>query len=940
LLIALVLLVILFTGFLGYSNAESIINGDVRDESGAPIEGAEVSIYWGNDLQEKVASDRDGAFEFEGEPGNVYTLFTIADREDTPGFDYLPSRSNVSHTQFANIVLRPGGSLVFDGDMQFIDSENLPTSFIYAILEPVTGEAFEVDGLPLIFGSDPDSLTGIMMLGDDLVVVPADAPFEVQVNATVLLDNTVEIRSIRVFESPTLEAGQGGEVSLDIRKYSLPRNIEVLEELVETLMGDLRDMDSMGFYLAVEQGMTESADRFLADASPLLLDGMYVESFDALKLGYIQAYQAQIRLTSMVRDASLSVYTLIVFLTISSTIVAFILANRITAKALGSVILTVVALAILFLTFPGSTMVPIESFLGVGIVSIIVSLTLAVFMPRLMRGRGSDGHLPVRNIVIPIFSIAKRNIRRRKLRFAFTLVSLTVLVMSFVSLTSFSNGYGLVVGKVSGQASPVNSVLIRSQGHTQMEPISIPRREIESGWLDRQLESVAVAPKVENTPTLRAPYILGSTSIYGVLGIDPDQETLITPIEDALLEGALPSTSGIVISEALRAELDVGLGYTLYLNDQPLLVEGIIDDGAIRMLKEIDGSSYLPSKLRNTDPMGERPQIVVELCEPSEYVIVHYSTSLSLALTGITRIAVSVGPGNEAEAFAERLALERGYLAWSSSAEGIHLASLGSFFEGKGMPLLVPWAIVVLNVVLTMLNSMFERREEIHILSSVGLNPAQIAAIFMSEAAIVGFAAGGLGYLGGLGVYKGLAFFGLALEVRQKVSAMWSLASIGIAMTAVFIGAYVALRSSVVVTPSLMRRWKLEKRDVKLLESYDMRAPVRFTPDEMRGYADFMIHALRRLETHESRITSSIKAQDLDDGGLKIDFVYKSPGLAAENFYTKNTLLIENSAEEDEMIVRLRSSADREWAYLVGSMIRMISMRWSTTKKRQQIEDR
>jgi ABC-type lipoprotein release transport system permease subunit len=555
-----------------------------------------------------------------------------------------------------------------------------------------------------------------------------------------------------------------------------------------------------------------------------------------------------------------------------------------------------------------------------------------------MSARGGDGHLPVRNILIPIFSIAKRNIRRRKLRFAFTLVSLTVLVMSFVSLTSFSNGYGLVVSKVSGYASPGDSVLIRTQGHTQMEPISIPPREIESGWLDRQPESLAVSPKVENTPTLRAPYNLGGTRVFGLLGIDPDQEKIITPIGDALLEGALPSESGIVISEALRSELDVDLGITLYLNDTPLIVAGVMDDGAVRGLREIDGSSYLPSKLVNTDPLGETPTIEVKLCDPSEFVIVHYSTSLSLALTGITRIALSVGPGHDAEAFAERLALERGYLAWSSSPEGIHLASLGSFFEGKGMPLLVPWAIVVLNVVLTMLNSMFERREEIHILSSVGLNPAQIAAIFMSEAAIVGFAAGGLGYLGGLGVYKGLAFFGLALEVRQKVSALWSLASIGIAMTAVFMGAYVALRSSIVITPSLMRRWRIEKRDIKYFEPYEMRIPVRFLPEEAGGYTDYMLQSLRRLETHRTRSTSSIKTQDLDDGGMRIDFLYKSTAPAAERFFTKNTLLIEKGAEGDEMSVRLRCSADREWAYVVGSLIRMISMSWSTTKKSPQID--
>ncbi|MBC8223937.1 hypothetical protein H8E65_05065 [Candidatus Bathyarchaeota archaeon] len=905
----------------------------MRDESGTPIEGAEVFIYLGNNFQGTTDSDRDGAFEFEAEPETTYTLYIKADKERTPGYDYIPSRSIVSHGQSANIILRQGGSLAFGGDIQFIDSENLPTSFVYAILEPATGKVIEVDGLPLIFGSDPNSLTQMMTLSEDIIVVPADTPFQIQVNATVLIDKTVETRSLIVSESPGLETNQGGEIRLDIRKYSLPQNIEVLEELIETLVGTLRDMGSMGFYLAVEQGMTESADRFLAEATPLLLDGMYVESFDALKLGYIQASQAQYHLSSMVKDASLSVFTLIVFLTVSSTIVAFILTNRIAVKALGSVFLAVLALIILFLTFPGSTMVSLESYIQVGLASIVISLTLAVIAPRFMRARGSDGYLPVRNIVVPIFSIAKRNIRRRKLRFAFTLLSLTVLVMSFVSLTSFSNGYGLVVSRVSGHASHVDSVLIRSQGYTQIEPISIPSREIESGWLDRQPESVAVSPKVENTPTLRAPYSLGGARVFGVLGIDPDQEKFITPIGDALQEGALPSTSGIVISEALKSELDVGLGYTLYLNDQPLIVEGVMDDRAIRALKEIDGSSYLPSKLVNTDPLGERPQIVVELCEPSEFVIVHYSTALSLALTGITRIAVSVGPGYDAGVFAERLALERGYLAWSSSPEGIHLASLGSFFEGKGMPLLVPWAIVVLNVVLTMLNSMFERREEIHILSSVGLNPAQIAAIFMSEAAIVGFAAGGLGYLGGLGVYKGLAFFGLALEVRQKVSAFWSLASIGIAMTAVFMGAYVALRSSIVITPSLMRRWRMEKSDVKYFEPFEMRVPVRFLQAEMGGYADYMLQALRRLETHPTRSTSSIKTQDLDDGGMRIDFVYKSPGSLAENFFTKNTLLIEMGAEEDEMSVRLRCSADREWAHVAGSLIRMISMRWSTTKR-------
>jgi ABC-type antimicrobial peptide transport system permease subunit len=933
----LVLLILLGPGLTGISSASTAIQGTVRDESGIPIIGAEVIVYQENHFLGKRASNPQGVFEFEAEPGTSYTLYTIADLGGSPGFDYLPSRLDVSYGQSANITLRQGGSLNIDGDVQFVDSENLPTSIVYAILDPSTGEVIDLGGVPLIYGSTPESVTETMVLGDDVIVVPADTPFEVLVNASVLIENEVEIKTFIISDPSGLETAQGGEISVDIREYSLPLNIEVLEELLGRLVVSLGEMGSVGFYVTVEQGMTDSASRSLAEAASLLRESEYVECFDALKLGYIQAFQTETRLASMVRDASLSVYSLIAFLTVSSTTVAFILANRIGMKALGSALLAVLSLTVLFLTFPGSTMVPLESYLVVGMASILLSLILAVFAPRVLKARGSDGHLPVRNIMVPIFSIAKRNIRRRKLRFAFTLVSLTVLVMSFVSLTSFSNGYGLVVRRVSGYDSPMDGVLIRSQGYTQTEPISIPIREIESGWLERQQESLSVAPKVESTPTLMTPYKLGSIRLNGILGIDPDTEGLITQIEDALQGGVLPSESGVIISETIQSELEVELGYTLYLDEKPLIVEGILDDRATLGLKELDGSSFLPSKLVNLDPRGENPQIVTELCEPSEFVVVHYSTALGKALTGITRISVSVDSNFDTGAFAERLALERGYMAWSTSPEGINLATLGSFFEGKGMPLLVPWAIVVLNVVITMMNSMFERREEIHILSSVGLNPAQIAAIFMSEAAIIGFTAGGLGYLSGLGVYKALSFFGLALEVRQKVSAFWSLASIGIAMTAVLMGAYAALRSSIVITPSLLRRWRMERRDVKFFEPYEMRIPVRFLHAEMEEYTDFVLQALKRLETHPTRNTSSIRTKELGDGGMRIDFVYKTLGTLAENFYTKNTLMIEKGSEEREMSVILRSFGDQEWAYTVGSLIRMISMRWSTTQKRLEV---
>ena len=369
-------------------------------------------------------------------------------------------------------------------------------------------------------------------------------------------------------------------------------------------------------------------------------------------------------------------------------------------------------------------------------------------------------------------------------------------------------------------------------------------------------------------------------------------------------------------------------------------MEGVLDDVAPGRLKDLDGSPYLPRRMVNLNPGGEVPQYSVEPCDPSEYVIVHVSDALRIALVGISRVAITVNVGVDVNAFAERLALERGYSAWSASADGVYLARLSSYIEGKGLPLMVPWAIVVLNVVITMLNSMFERRKDIHILSSVGLNPAQISAIFVAEASILGLTAGGIGYLGGLSIYKGMALINLSLEVRQKVSAFWSLASIGISMTAVLMGAFASLKSSVVITPSLMRKWRIEDQEGGFFEPLEITIPVRLLQEEVDGFIAFVVGVLKDLEDDPDKKTSSIKVFDSEVEEVRIDFIYKSSGSTASNFYSKNSLLIERDAENGEVGVRLSSYGDPEWAHITGSLVRMIAMRWSTSHERVELAGR
>lgn len=539
---------------------------------------------------------------------------------------------------------------------------------------------------------------------------------------------------------------------------------------------------------------------------------------------------------------------------------------------------------------------------------------------------------------MPVFSIAKRSLMRRRLRFALTLTSITVLVTSFVALTSFSEGYGLIISRIPGDPGSSEGVLLRAGGYIEKEPVFLPQDDFFSGWLERQDESRVVSAKAENLPFTLEVAILNRRPIWGVLGFDPATEPSIVEMGDALIEGQLPSEDGVAISENLREALGVRLGDSLSLNGVKFELEGVFDDSSLKGLIDFDGSLYISKKLVNLDPDGEVPNFVVEPCDPSEVVVVHLQTALSMPLVGISRVGILAEEGVDEESFAERLALERGYWAWSIVGGTIDFVRLGSYFQGRGLSLVVPWGIVVLNVVVTVLNSLYERRREIHILSSVGLNPAQISAVFVAEALMIGLIAGGLGYLAGLGLYKGMSLLRYSMEVHQKISAYWNLAAIGISMTAVLTGALAALKSSVVITPSLRRRWEIEEGEYDLLKPWEITLPVRLLREEAGGFVSYVVDALRRLENHPVMCTSSIKQLDVSDGvPMRVDFVYKA-ATPMDNLYTKNTLVLEEGQEPGLLVVSLRSTGEQKWAHATGSLLRNITMRWSTYQRGGRVE--
>ncbi len=459
------------------------------------------------------------------------------------------------------------------------------------------------------------------------------------------------------------------------------------------------------------------------------------------------------------------------------------------------------------------------------VASYMVVVGVAVFLPRFLGEGGGDGRVNLSGVLVPVFSIAKRSLKRRRLRFALTLISLTVLVMSFVALTSLSEGYGLIIVKSSSMTSH-QGVLLRSSTWTEADPTFMEFSDSDVEWLLRQGGVEVASVKVENIPQKSPITSIAGNRIYSIVGVDAETESKIFPLTLMVVEGKLPGSGGVALSISLAAKAGFKLGDTVKLRDRILTLEGLLDDNAFYSLTDLDGGAYIPDKWINLSPPGDPAYWERQATLASEAVLVDASTAKLIKVLGVTRIALRVDTVGQ-DAFAERLALQRGYETWSVSGTSVVYAALGSYLEGKGLPLVIPWAIVVLNVVVTMLNSLFERKREISILSSVGLNPAEISSIFVAEASITGFIAGGLGYLAGLAFYKLMPMLGLTLEVHQKVSAVWSLAAIGISISAVLVGAFAALRSSVVITPSLTRKWKMNEGDGGFDKPWSIPVPVK-----------------------------------------------------------------------------------------------------------------
>jgi hypothetical protein len=126
----------------------------------------------------------------------------------------------------------------------------------------------------------------------------------------------------------------------------------------------------------------------------------------------------------------------------------------------------------------------------------------------------------------------------------------------------------------------------------------------------------------------------------------------------------------------------------------------------------------------------------------------------------------------------------------------------------------------------------------------------------------------------------------------------------------------------------------MDAEKVDFYEPWEIMIPVKLVPGEARAFFYFMVDEIRALEDSLTLATSFIKVFDEEGEPFRVEFVYKATQTSIGNFYTKNTLLVDREPIDGETSVRFKSFGEQSWSHETGSLVRMMAMRWSTSRER------
>ncbi len=935
---------------------EVAIYGKVADaNTGLPIPNATVLVWdlYSLDTPKVGAgiyfTDNNGEYRISGPyvgRERWYRLYAYKGDFGSRSIDYAPSPKVDLFVEFpegaqVSFLLVPGALIELEGIPYLVRSSSPGAQSLR--VKVLSEQKLNAPFLDTYYDSEHRWFLG---LDRQCVIVPANTPvtLEAQTYFYARERGRIEVESFRLYnDSLPFFLLQGHRATSQLSAYSLRGGLRYVEAQFVVVSRTVNAAQGVGFVVFDERrSLTAANQRILeagADLTRAKEDRDYLEVWNTLRdvLGIMRV--VSLALDRMRLIAMTSAGYLAAIMAAFSAVLAFFFFEEKRRKLFASVAIYAIFLVSLYFTYPGAHIVIDENvllFLQSAGISFLGVSAIIFGLPRVWRERLIEGEVSWRSAIALIFSMGKREIRRRKIRGFFTILSVIILILAFTSLTSFGTAYGIISDRLTATAPSDGIIVKRMLNETSL--LFSPLGASDAKVLSRIIDIRNIAVRLKNIPSpnpvvrLSDPKTGKTWFIYGVLGVTPAAESMYTNLDEAVEGSYLGETEigEVLLCRAIADTLGVSTGQNVSAEilgtrvSTSFIIKGVINDDRYLSLVDVDGSPLGPSRLL--------PDGSVRRCNNTETMVISWNTAEALQgviasrhpegapeFAVISEIVFQPGAAVDVDSMVRTLIYGWEFDVFVVANRIITYYHIGAFIEMKGAAeLIIPLVMVGLNVSMVMLNAVYERRKEIRTLSMLGLNPTHIGLIFVAEAIILGMVGGSLGYLLGLGFYRVMVLFGQELMVREKLEWWWSAIGFALALTASVLSSIrpAALAVST-YTPSKVKRLKLseEKAKVrkeeifKVYQGRELSMPVKVGLGEKEFFIGFFLDRLDELKTGTLESVDDVEnVPEIENvkGELvkEIRFRYRFGGTGEER-KTRNSLSLTKSPREDYYRVRL-----------------------------------
>lgn len=489
----------------------------------------------------------------------------------------------------------------------------------------------------------------------------------------------------------------------------------------------------------------------------------------------------------------------------------------------------VVPLLMLYLYHPGLIMA------ANALMLLLSSIILILVLPMLVviLGRFQDalkrlkftylgrvfGEMAWVDVMITSFSVGSQYIRKRRLISSLSLFSVVLVTTSLVAFTSMESAPTVSSQQVRGVAS-YDGFILRHKvwaaddlivwGGAYGEPLpGIGEAVFE--YVNSNFGNATICPRAWRYPFpnqahnyFRLTRLNRTAQVSAILGLTPQEDDLLK-VSGTLVEGLWLQPHDVwaaIISEKTAKILNVHPGDNITVSGIPLVVRGVVMNEFFNALTDLDQEMITP---RDWKPPATNVHLKV-----SDVLIIPYETCLNL---GGWIVSVSVGfrdpsivPTYVRDMFLRfpTLRVDYGFKGLVYSyVIGISIMVAGWQFQ------IVPILLALFTLVNIMLGAVQTRVKELGIYSSIGMSPAHVSLMFLSEHLIFSVVGSLLGYLLGM-IACIIGTIYLPLGISLNYSSSWVVYCVSFVMVATLSSAsYPAYKVSKIVTPSLERRWKV-----------------------------------------------------------------------------------------------------------------------------------